>query len=550
VDVGEMGVDLLSIAGHKLYAPKGIGALFIREGLTLPKLIHGADHEMNLRAGTENVLEIVGLGKACEIAAKNLEKSTVHLKSVTEALHEGLKSRIPSIKMNGHPIHRLPNTLSISFPGVEANTLLSELSQVAASAGAACHTDRIDVSSVLQAMKIPQEYAMGTIRFSTGKYTTMAEIGRAIDYIATAVKKLKNEETNGRGGEVTENIRLTQYTHGLGCACKIRPQYLEKILKDFPLPVDPNILVSLNASDDAAVYKINEETAIIQTVDFFTPIIDDPYHFGAIAAANAMSDIYAMGGKPVFALNIVGFPDSRLPMDVLKSILKGALDKTNEAGVHILGGHTIEDTEPKFGMTVTGFAHPEKIITNSGLRPGDALVLTKPIGLGIISTAIKRGLASREMIDEAILIMTELNKTSAEIMAKYPVSACTDITGFGLLGHLKEMTVASQADVEIYPDSIPVINGVDELIAGNIVPGGTVNNLDFVSGNVVWGAGITHAKKIILCDAQTSGGLLIALPWDQRKEIIKEVKDHGIYAASCIGKCVSKGVGKILLQGL
>ncbi|MEE4176153.1 MAG: selenide, water dikinase SelD, partial [Bacteroides sp.] len=186
-------------------------------------------------------------------------------------------------------------------------------------------------------------------------------------------------------------IQLTHFTHGLGCACKIRPQYLEKVLQDMPQILDPRVLVGTSTSDDAAVYKITDDIAIVQTVDFFTPIVDDPYAFGAIAAANALSDIYAMGARPLFALNIVGFPSNRLPMQVLKDILKGASDKATEAGIPILGGHTVEDNEPKFGMVVTGQVHPKRILTNSGAKPGDVLILTKPIGTGIISTAVKRG---------------------------------------------------------------------------------------------------------------------------------------------------------------
>ncbi|MBN2173179.1 MAG: selenide, water dikinase SelD [Bacteroidales bacterium] len=546
VDVQKMHVDLLSVAGHKLYAPKGIGALYIREGITLQKLIHGADHEMNLRAGTENVLEIVGLGKACEVAKRDLEKNIIHLKSMTDLLYETLKKDLPEIKVNGHPTERLPNTLSISFPGIEANTLLGDMNGVAASAGAACHTDKIDISIVLKAMHVSGNYAMGTIRFSTGKYTTISEIKSASEIIIKAVNKLKGG--NGQDHILPETVRLTQFTHGLGCACKIRPQYLEEILKDFQMPDDPNVLVSLNSSDDAAVYKISENMAIVQTVDFFTPVVDDPYQFGAIATANALSDIYAMGAKPVFALNIVAFPDKRLPVEVLKAILKGAKDKAKEAGVLILGGHTIEDTEPKFGMAVTGFAHPDEILTNSGMQQGDALILTKPLGLGIITTAMKQGLVSEKIIKEAISVMSELNKTAAEVMSHYPVNACTDVTGFGLLGHLKEMTESSKADVELYASRVPVIEGTEEFVAGNLIPGGTKNNLEFILNMVDWGKFNSELTKFILSDAQTSGGLLIALPEEHAGKLLADLQQNGILHAALIGRCVNKGVGKIVLQ--
>ena len=398
-------------------------------------------------------------------------------------------------------------------------------------------------------MKIPEQYAMGTIRFSTGKYTDQEEIDKAVESIAKSVKRLN--KSGDRRIELIEDeskVKLTHYTHGLGCACKIRPQYLEKVLKDLALPIDPNVLVSLSSSDDAAVYRIDEKTAIIQSVDFFTPVVDNPYHFGAIAAANALSDIYAMGGKPIFALNIVGFPDNRLPIGILKNILKGAQDKAQEAGINILGGHTVEDTEPKFGMAVTGIIDPGKIITNSNAQTGDVLVLTKPLGTGIISTAVKRGLANKESEIEAIQFMSELNQKAALVMQEFPVNACTDITGFGLLGHLKEMTIASKVDVELFHRNIPVIRGAMELAANNIIPGGTQNNLDFVSDIVQWGDGISNALKYLLSDAQTSGGLLFSLPERFKNDFMEALRNKGINHSCQIGKVVNNGVGKILIS--
>ncbi|MCB0821330.1 MAG: selenide, water dikinase SelD [Bacteroidales bacterium] len=548
VNVEKMGVDLLSIAGHKLYAPKGIGALYIRRGVKLQKLIHGADHEMNLRAGTENVLEIVGLGKAAEIAYRDLQKNKQHFQNIRDQLFNGLIKKLPDIKLNGHPEKRLPNTLSISFPGVEANTLLAELTDVAASAGAACHTDSVDVSPVLEAMKLPVHFAMGTIRFSTGRHNTSDEIKKAVESIAEVVNKLKSPADLKPVSVVDmSEIRLTQYTHGLGCACKIRPQYLERVLKDFPLPIDPNVLVSLSSADDAAVYKINEEQAIIQTVDFFTPVVDDPYDFGAIAAANALSDIYAMGGKPLFALNIVGFPDNRLPEEVLKLILKGAQDVADEAGIYILGGHTVEDTEPKFGMTVTGIIHPEKILTNNNLKEGDVLILTKPIGTGIIATALKRGLANEELANKAKSVMRQLNKAAAEVMDNFNVNACTDVTGFGLLGHLMEMSKGSKMDVQIDFNAIPFIYGVEQLAVNGVIPGGTLNNREYVSDWVNWDDIKTDHQQLMLCDAQTSGGLLIAIKEDQSKPLLQALIGAGLTESKMIGKVKGKGVGKIFL---
>lgn len=539
-DVRKMGVDLLSVAGHKLYAPKGIGVLFIRRGVKLQKLMHGANHEQNLRAGTENVLEIAGLGKAAEIARRDLDYNIQQMRTSCNLLHQLLTEALPDIKLNGHPELRLPNTLSLSFPKIEANTLLDEIKGIAASAGAACHADHVDISAVLTAMQIPIDFAMGTIRFSTGKHTTAAEIEKAAQIIVEAVRRLKPKDNITQPVEIqTGGIKLTSFTHGLGCACKIRPQYLEQVLKDLPPVFDKNVLIGANTSDDAAVYMINETTAIVQTVDFFTPVVDDPYYFGAIAAANALSDIYAMGAKPLFALNIVGFPDNRLPMQVLKDILRGASDKATEAGISILGGHTVEDTEPKFGMVVTGIIHPEKVISNANSQPGDVLILTKPIGTGIISTALKRGLADEHTATAARNVMAQLNAKAAALMESFPVNSCTDITGFGLLGHLKEMVTASGVQVNISAAKVPLIGGVYELAVGGAIPGGTRNNLDYVSDFVRWDANIAEITRLILCDAQTSGGLLISLPQQSSEQFIKQFSELYNMKATIIGEVLA-----------
>ena len=552
VNVREMGVDMLSIAGHKLYAPKGIGALYIREGLTLEKLIHGAHHEQNKRAGTENVLEIVGLGKACEIAHRDLTKNMEHMVKMRDLLHNQLMEKIPDIKLNGHPQLRLPNTLSLSFKGIEANILLNEMEMkgIAASAGAACHTDSIDVSPVLTAIKLSTDFAMGTIRFSVGRYTTVDEINKASEIIVDIANRLRPAETpiTPEFETKSKDILLTKYTQGLGCACKLRPQELEKILKDIPIIMDPNILIDTQNSDDAAVYKINETTALVQTVDFFTPIVDNPYDFGAIAAANSLSDIYAMGAKPLFALNIVGFPSNRLPMEVLREILRGATDKAQEAGIAILGGHTIDDPEPKYGMVVSGVVHPNEIWTNSGAKAKDAIVLTKPIGTGILTTAMKRGLLNQQTKDEVIRAMSELNKKAADILAKYTVHACTDITGFGLIGHLSEVTVASKVDVEIFAGKVPVFDETENLAAANIIPGGSLNNLTYFSKHVSWDKSISSIMQIILCDAQTSGGLIFCIPNNEKDDVIRELKKGGTLHATHIGNCLGKGEGTIYVK--
>ena len=548
VDVKKMQVDLLSIAGHKLYAPKGIGALYIRNGVHLEKLIHGADHEQNLRAGTENVLEIVGLGKACELAMEHLEENMNHYAKTRDYLQKLLQEALPDIKINGHPEKRLPNTLSVSFPRVEANTLIDRLEGVAASAGAACHSESVDVSAVLEAMLVPLDYAMGTIRFSTGRNTTMQDVKKAADEIIETVRKLMPEKnvSEQKVSVTGKEIKLTHYTHGLGCACKIEPQHLEAVLKKMPAVFNKNVLVGTETSDDAAVYKINDNQAVVQTLDFFTPIVDDAYDFGAIAAANALSDIYAMGATPLFALNIVGFPEDTLPMEVLEQILKGAHDKASEAGIPVPGGHTIEDPEPKYGMVVTGLVHPDKIIKNKGAKPGDALVLTKPLGTGILSTAIKRGMVDDDLKREVTGIMALLNKKAADVMSEFEVHACTDVTGFGLTGHLKELSVASGCDVELRYEDVPFIREVKDLAAAGVIPGGTYNNLEFVKDYVDFGS-LPRTDRLLLCDAQTSGGLLIVLPESEVSELCKQMKRQEQFCG-VIGRFTGTGKGKIIIR--
>ncbi|MBN1350770.1 selenide, water dikinase SelD [candidate division KSB1 bacterium] len=544
--VHELNVDLLSVAGHKLYAPKGIGALFMKRGIQLNPFIHGAGHETGRRAGTENVLEIVGLGSAAELAEREIDTRIEHSCQLRERLWQGLKSNLPELILNGHPDKRLPNTLNVSIPDIDANTLLSELDQIAASPGAACHSDVAEPSPVLMAMGISTDLALSTIRFSTGRLNDEAQIDRAIELISDTVKRLKPETTQGCPIAINESeIKLTHFTHGLGCACKLRPQNLEQVLKDLPILTNPDILVGTNTSDDAAIYRISDQQAIVQTVDFFTPIVDDPYHFGAIAAANSLSDIYAMGGKPLFALNIVAFPEKRLPLSILKSILKGASDKAAEAGISIIGGHTIEDAEPKFGLAVTGLIHPEKIISNATAKPGDMLILTKPIGLGILTTALKRGLIKKETAETAINIMSTLNRIPAEVMQQFPVTAATDVTGFGLMGHLKEMTTGSNVTAEIYYDAVPLISEAFLLANSGVIPGGTEANYEFVSQYVDWDNAIPHAGRYLLCDAQTSGGLIIAVPKSKAHLLVDELRREGVDDAAIIGQITGVGKGKI-----
>ncbi|HHJ52653.1 MAG TPA: selenide, water dikinase SelD [Caldithrix abyssi] len=541
VRADELGVDLLSVAGHKLYAPKGIGALYIRSGVRLEKLIHGADHERNLRAGTENVIEIVGLGKACALVGQDFEKAMNHLRDMRDYLEHALIERFPDTKVNGHPERRLPNTTSISFKGLEANTIVSELSEkVAVSAGAACHSENVEVSSVLKAMDVPLEYAMGTIRFSVGRFTTRDELDRAIEEISRVIENLQPSATPIFLQTNLSDVKLTHFTHGLGCACKLRPQLLEEVLRQLPAASDAKILVGTDTADDAAVYQIDERTALIHTVDFFTPVVDDPFQFGAVAAANSLSDIYAMGGRPLFALNVVGFPSNRLPIAVLEQILKGAQSVAEQAGISIIGGHTVDDTEPKFGLAVSGVVAPDKIIRNRGAQPGDYLVLTKPLGTGILATALKRGLLSAQQQAMLFHTMAELNRAAAEAMQAVGVHACTDITGFGLLGHLLEMMKASQTSAHLRFDDIPFLEGVRKQAASGVVPGGTKDNQEYTRPFVRYADALGEIDQMLLNDAQTSGGLLIAVAEDKKEALLKELDRREVETRAVIGRLMER----------
>lgn len=318
------------------------------------------------------------------------------------------------------------------------------------------------------------------------------------------------------------------------------------------LPVEneehPNVLVGLNKPDDAGVYKINDEVALVQTVDYFTPIVDDAYYFGQIAASNALSDVYAMGGKPITALNIVGFPIKKLPPEILADILRGAADKVKEAGAVIIGGHSIDDQEPKFGMAVTGIVHPGKIWTNHGAKPGDLLILTKPIGVGIQTTGIKRGLVSAEGIERVTILMATLNRVAAEVASEFTVHSSTDITGFGLLGHGKEMAVGSGVGLRIQYSSIPILSGTRELAEKGAVPGGTKANYAWLADCVTYPKEMDQIDQWILCDAITSGGLLLSVPETEADSLVCQLHAAGITEASIIGQVTAENVGKIVVE--
>ena len=294
--------------------------------------------------------------------------------------------------------------------------------------------------------------------------------------------------------------------------------------------------VGFDSSDDSAVYTLDDGRIIIQSVDFFTPIVDDPFTFGQIAAANSLSDIYAMGGTPLFALNVAAFNSDELPLSVLTDILNGGVDIAKEAGIPILGGHTIKDKEPKYGMVVTGEVHPDKLTRNDTAKIGDLLVLTKPLGTGIISTAIKRHIANESIMKTAIDTMRTLNKSAAEAMAEVGANACTDITGYGLLGHLLEMCKGSNVSATIEFDAMPFMNGVFELAQDGVIPGGTKRNLEFVQDDISSAEHLAEFQLHMLADAQTSGGLLMSVPPEKAEALVNALKSNGTLASHIIGE--------------
>lgn len=340
-------------------------------------------------------------------------------------------------------------------------------------------------------------------------------------------------------------VQLTKMAKRAGCAAKHPPGYLFPLLSGFPAITDPNVLVGSNTADDAAVYRISADTALVLTTDFFTPIVDDPYDFGAVAAANAISDIYAMGGRPLTALNIVGFPDNTLEPSVLVEILRGGYDKARDAGIDLVGGHTIKTDEPIYGLAVTGTIHPDRIISNAGAQIGDVLVLSKPIGIGIITTAAKQELDSQAAIREAINLMTHLNRGACEAMCQVGVHAATDITGFGLLGHLRNIVKASGCQAEISLAKVPVIPAAWDYVKAGIAPGGTHANWRFLNDWVDYAEGIEKTAQLVLCDAQTSGGLLMAVAPDKASELIEALQQYGTPCAAIVGQIVAGEAGHI-----
>lgn len=311
---------------------------------------------------------------------------------------------------------------------------------------------------------------------------------------------------------------------------------------------DANLIVGMETSDDAGVYRLNNEQAIVQSVDFFTPVVDDPYAFGQIAAANALSDIYAMGAKPLTAMNLVSFPVGKLNMDILAKILQGGSEKIREAGAVLVGGHSIDDAEPKYGLSVTGVVHPDHVLSNAKAKPGDVLILTKPLGVGIITTGIKRGIVSPEAEAEVIEVMVTLNKSAVEAAIEVGVHAVTDVTGFGFLGHLHEMLEASRCSAVVYANAVPVLDSVWECIKQKAIPGGTLANRRHLDGKVVFAPDVSEEVRIVLFDAITSGGLLLAVPEERVDLLLKRLEGQKTPAAAVVGRIQKGEPGRIAVS--
>ncbi len=346
----------------------------------------------------------------------------------------------------------------------------------------------------------------------------------------------------------TGAVRLTKLVEKAGCASKIDQAFLKKVLADLPAIDDPRVLVGVPAGDDAGIYDMGNGQALVQTVDVFSPAVDDPYAFGQIAAANSVSDVYAMGGTPLTALSIVGFPARKIPDEALFQILAGGIDKMNEAGCAIVGGHSINDAEIKAGFAVTGIIDKNRVVTNAAARPGDVLILTKPLGTGIVAFAAQIDRATSESVKAAALSMASLNKTASQLMVQFGAHACTDVTGFSLMGHLAEMARSSGVDVRIVWDDLPLFEGVLEYAAAGILPGAIERNKESCGDRVV-APSVLPPEMVDLCyDAQTSGGLLIAIGQDKAGDLLKALHDRGLSAATIIGKITGKGSGLIHLE--
>jgi selenide,water dikinase len=343
-------------------------------------------------------------------------------------------------------------------------------------------------------------------------------------------------------GENVAGRRLSEFSHGGGCACKLAPGLLADVLAGFAPVTHPDLLVGTETGDDAAVWRIDADRALVATTDFFTPLVDDPRTWGRIAATNAVSDVYAMGGRPLFALNLVAWPSTELPMEMLAEVLAGGADAGAQCGFAVVGGHSVDDPEPKYGLAVVGEVHPDKIMTNAGLRDGDVLVLTKALGTGIVTSAIKMGIAPPHVAEAAINSMITDNAEAAAAAVAAGAKGATDVTGFGLLGHLAKMAEASGVDAELDTDAVQLLPGVRELVDSGVMPGGSRRNRDWVADRLDSG-GRTESEVLLLADAQTSGGLLFGAAPEAAAEAVARLGGP----AAVIGR-VRTGTGRITLR--
>ncbi len=351
-----------------------------------------------------------------------------------------------------------------------------------------------------------------------------------------------------REEEAAEDVPLTRFVENAGCASKISQDDLKKALSGLPHTFDPNVLVSSETCDDAGIYKLDDERALVQSVDVFTPVVDDPYLFGQIAAANSVSDIYAMGGKPLTALSIIGFPVDRISHRVMNKMMQGGIDKLSEADTVVLGGHSIKNKEIMFGFAVTGLINPKRIIANDKAKPGDVLVLTKPLGTGTLSFAAQIGKAEAAWLEEIGRSMSALNRKASEIMVEAGVRAATDVTGFGFLGHLGEMAVQSGVTAEVYADDVPLFAGVLDCLRGQIISGAVERNREYASRFIERQKDVAEELETALYDPQTSGGLLMSVGEKKAEAVMRKLKKAGLGRAAVVGRIVDRSEGKILLR--
>ena len=539
VDVNKLGVDLLSIAGHKLYAPKGTGALYVRRGVKLPPLLVGASQERGLRPGTENVAYIVALGEACRLASMTLEKASQQMAFAANHFFRTLQQNIPEIALVGHPTERLPNTLNVLFPGVRSSTsgILSRCFRFER-VRLPCRQRR--ASAILLALGIPREKALGTVRLSLGRSTTIEDVSTAAARLVGTWHSLQRSAPvrvlERRIDERHAANRLSHLSHGGGCGCKLAPSVLQQLLSNHPTATPyKQLLVGLETGDDAAVWQLDNGTCIIATTDFFMPMVDDPYDFGRIAASNAISDVYAMGGSPIMALAILGMPVDKIPPEMVRRILEGGASVCSAAGIPVAGGHSIDSPEPIYGLAVIGISSKANIRRNSDAKAGDRLILTKALGVGVYSAAFKKNALSRAAYDEFIASTTLLNRVGTRLGEDPDVHAMTDVTGFGLLGHALEIARGSNMTVRIDPSRLPYLKDAATLAQNGFVTGASGRNWKSYDTSVTLPAGTPDWQRQLFCDPQTSGGLLVSCAPAHADELLKTIVAAGYPDAKNIG---------------